>query len=71
MYFKKLIGAVALGALAVSPVAAKTGSAKRLAVTKADESKLGEGSTIWALALLAVVIGIVVVASGEDAPTSP
>ncbi|MFM2409720.1 MAG: hypothetical protein RL481_548 [Pseudomonadota bacterium] len=70
MRMKNLIGAAAVGALAISPVAANTGSAKRLSLTKSEESKLG-GSTAWAAALIAVVIGIVVVASGKDAPTSP
>lgn len=79
--FKKVMTSAAAMSLAVVPVAAHAADASKLSVassarvaksTKAgDELAGGGGFVVAGLALIAVVVGIIIVADNDDEPNSP
>ena len=72
MEMRKLLASAAVAASLVSaPIAAQAAPAERTS-SKVDGESLAGGFLIPALALVAVILGIVVVADGgDDAPVSP
>jgi len=72
MEMRKLLASAAVAASLVSaPIAAQAAPAERTS-TEVEGESLAGGFLIPALALIAVILGIVVIADGgDDAPVSP
>ena len=72
MTMSKLLASAAVAASLVSaPVVAQAAAAERTA-TEVEGESLAGGFRIPALAILAVILGVVVLADGgDDAPVSP
>lgn len=71
MSIRKLPVALAAATLAVSPLAAQAAPVERAAAPTADESQLRGGSLLWIAAIVAIIIGGILLLDNNDNPVSP
>ena len=72
MKMKQALAALAATSLVAAPVVAQAAPAARTASPVADSENLQGGWLVPALAIIAVLLGILAITSGgDDLPTSP
>ena len=71
MSISKLPIALAASTLAVAPMAAQAAPVERAAAPTAEDNQLFRGTLLWIFAIIAVVVGGILLLDNDDDPVSP
>jgi hypothetical protein len=71
MSIRKLPIALAAATLAIAPLAVQAAPVERAAAPTAEESQLRDGSLLWIAAIIAVIVGAILLFDDDNDPVSP
>ena len=71
MSIRKLPIALAAATLAIAPLAAQAAPVERAAAPTAEASQLRGGSLLWIAAIIAVIVGAILLFDDDNDPVSP